>query len=247
MVDCENINPYRGDRRQKGEQVREMFDNIAPAYDFMNRAMTFGIDKLWRRRAVKLVANQHPKRILDVATGTADLAIALAKAAPASAVTGIDLSPRMLDVGRAKVDEAGLGDVISLEIANCLDLPFADSTFDVVTVAYGVRNFENLARGYAEMLRVLRPGGLLCVLELSTPVNPVVKPFYKLYTKWLIPAVGRMVAGDDRAYTYLPESIAAVAQADAMTGLMASQGFADCRFKRLTLGVCTLYTARRPS
>ncbi|MDE6176872.1 MAG: bifunctional demethylmenaquinone methyltransferase/2-methoxy-6-polyprenyl-1,4-benzoquinol methylase UbiE [Paramuribaculum sp.] len=243
-LNCEQINPYGdNDNRHKGEQVREMFDNIAPAYDFMNRAMTFGIDKSWRRKAVGIVAASRPRDILDVATGTGDLAIALADASPQANVVGIDLSEGMLQEGRRKVKARGLDNRIRLCAADCLSLPMADGSFDAVTVAYGVRNFENLRRGYAEMLRVLRPGGILCVLELSTPVNPLVKPFYGFYTGFIIPMAGRLIAGDRRAYSYLPESIAAVAQGSDMTALMESAGFSDASFRRLTFGVCTLYIA----
>lgn len=244
MPDCERVNPYGdSDNRHKGKQVEAMFDNIAPAYDFMNRAMTLGIDKLWRRRAVAMVAATHPADILDVATGTGDLAIQLARRCRQARVTGVDLSEGMLEVGRRKVADAGLAGRVSLSQADCLALPFADASFDAVTVAYGVRNFENLAQGYREMFRVLRPGGMLCVVELSTPVNALVRPFYNAYTRRVIPAVGRMVAGDSRAYTYLPESIAAVPQGPAMTALMSEAGFATTSFRRLTFGVCTIYTA----
>lgn len=247
MTDVEKIKPYGGaDSRDKGEQVREMFDSIAPAYDFMNRAMTFGIDKLWRRRAVRTVASESPRRILDVATGTGDLAIALARRLGDATVEGVDLSDGMLEIGRRKVAEAGLEGRISFRTGDCLALPYADGSFDAVTVAYGVRNFADIPAGYREMLRVLKPGGILAVLELSTPVNAIVKPFYKLYTRYLIPAAGRMVSKDVRAYSYLPESIAAVAQGEKMAAIMADAGFADARFRRLTLGTCTLYTGRKP-
>ncbi len=242
---AENITPYDHDRA-KTEQVREMFDSIAPAYDFMNRAMTLGIDRLWRRRAVACIKAENPIDILDVATGTGDVAIALARAINGCRVTGVDLSEGMVTLGRDKVKKAGLCERVSLGVADCLALPMADNSFDCVTVAYGVRNFERLAEGYAEMLRVLRPGGLLAVLELSTPRGAVAKPLYRLYTRCLIPAVGRLVSGDSRAYTYLPESIAAVAQGDAMLGIMRSVGFTDAVFKAYTFGACTLYTARKP-
>ena len=241
-VKAEKIKPY-SDSRAKGSQVREMFDSIAPSYDFMNRAMTFGNDKLWRRRAVKAVADGAPHRILDVATGTGDLAIALARRIAGVTVTGVDLSDGMIDIGRRKVDAAGLADRISLTAGDCLALPFDDESFDAVTVAYGVRNFEHLDRGYDEMLRVLAPGGMICVVELSTPVNPIVRPFYNLYTKAIIPTLGRLVSKDVRAYSYLPESIAAVPQGEAMTALMEASGFIGARFRRMTLGVCTIYIA----
>lgn len=244
-VKAEKITPYR-DERHKSEQVKEMFDSIAPAYDFMNRAMTMGIDKIWRAHAVKLMARAGCRRILDVATGTGDLAINLARKAMPDAVTGVDLSAGMIEIGRRKVKAAGLDSVIDLRVADCLDLPFDDNTFDGVTVAYGVRNFERLIDGYREMARVLRPGGLLCVLELSTPTSPMVKPLYDLYTRHFIPIAGRLVSRDVRAYTYLPESIAAVPQGGDMTALMSEAGLTDCAYRPMTFGVCTLYTARKP-
>lgn len=245
QIDCEQINPY-GSSGGKASQVRTMFNNIAPAYDFMNRAMTLGIDKLWRRKAVKLVASRRPKRILDVATGTADMAIMMARRCTAG-ITGIDLSQGMIDVGLGKVNQAGLNSRIKLQVADCLNLPFDNSTFQCVTVAYGVRNFEHLLQGYRSMLRVLEPGGMLVVLELSTPTSPMVKPLYKLYTRGIIPLVGRLVSHDTRAYSYLPESIAAVPQGSNMTRLMEEAGFEQATATPLTFGVCTIYTAVKPS
>lgn len=241
-VKAEKINPY-DDSRAKTEQVREMFDSIAPAYDFMNRAMTFGIDKCWRSKAVKMIKAHAPQKILDVATGTGDLAIKLVRSLKPQKVTGIDLSEGMIAIGRKKVAEAGLTDVIGLEAGDCLDLPFEDGVFDCVTVAYGVRNFEHLDQGYRQMHRVLKKNGMLCVIELSTPTSPIVKPLYCFYTRCIIPFVGRMVSKDVRAYSYLPESIAAVPQGDDMLRLMREAGFGDCRYRRLTFGTCTIYTA----
>ena len=248
-IGAEKVTPYEGDCRDKGEQVRDMFDNIAPAYDFMNRAMTLGIDKLWRAKAVGLIKKHlgadSPATILDVATGTGDLAILLARKLPQATVTGIDLSEGMVSIGRDKVEKAKLGCRISLEVGDCLQLPFADNTFNCVTVAYGVRNFAHLDQGYRQMLRVLKPGGMLCVIELSTPTSPLVKPLYKLYTGSLIPLAGRLVSRDVSAYSYLPQSIAAVPQGNAMTALIAECGFTNARFQPLTFGVCTIYTATK--
>lgn len=243
-MDCEQITPY-GSSGTPGKtgQVREMFDNIAPAYDFMNRAMTLGIDKLWRRKAVNIVRNHGGKKILDVATGTGDLAIALARRIDGATVTGADLSEGMIEIGREKVDKAGLSSRITLEATDCMNLPMDDETFDCVTVAYGVRNFEDLRRGYAEMARVLRPGGMIAVIELSTPTSPLVKPLYRLYTRGIIPAVGRMISHDSRAYSYLPESIAAVPQGEEMLSLMREAGLTDARCLPLTFGTCSIYTA----
>ena len=240
-IKAEKITPYGSDR-PKGAQVEEMFDNIAPAYDFMNRAMTLGIDRSWRRKVVKTAAAAAPRAILDVATGTGDLAIQLARAIPAATVTGIDLSEGMLAVGRRKVEEAGLSDRISLIQGDCLSLPFPDGSFDIVTAAFGVRNFEHLDKGYAEMARVLRPGGRLIVLELSVPSSPLVRPFYRLYTRGVIPMLGRLVSSDSRAYSYLPESIAAMPRGVKMLSLMEGAGLTDCALRPLTLGVSSIYT-----
>ncbi|MCM1076983.1 MAG: bifunctional demethylmenaquinone methyltransferase/2-methoxy-6-polyprenyl-1,4-benzoquinol methylase UbiE [Bacteroides sp.] len=247
MMKVENINPYTDDSRHKSEQVREMFDAIAPAYDFMNRAMTFGIDRLWRRRAVRLLRNVSHGDVLDIATGTGDLAILMAGELDGAAITGVDLSEGMIEIGRQKIAARRLGDRIRLMAADCLNLPFPDASFDCITCAYGVRNFENLAQGYREMRRVMRPGGRLMIIELSTPASPLVRPFYRLYTRYLIPAVGRMVSNDVRAYSYLPESIAAVPQREEMCRIMREAGFTDCRFISLTFGTCTIYTAVAPA
>lgn len=245
MQTPENIKPY-DNSRPKTCQVEEMFDSIAPAYDFMNRAMTFGIDKLWRRRAVKMVAATSPRQILDVASGTGDLALRMAHAMPQASITGIDLSEEMLRIGRQKVENAALTRRISLMKADCLALPFPDASFDAVTVAYGVRNFEHLDQGYAEMARVLRPGGILCVIELAVPTSPLVRPLYNIYTRRIIPTLGRIVSSDTRAYTYLPESIAAMPQGPRMLDLMLQAGLVSPRLRPLTFGTCTIYTATKP-
>lgn len=242
MEKVENITPY-GTEVPKGDQVERMFDSIAPAYDFMNRAMTLGIDKLWRAWAVRRLG--QPERILDVATGTSDLALELARKIPAAHITGIDLSEGMLAQGRKKVKAAGLENRITLRAADCLELPFEEAEFDCITVAYGVRNFADIPAGLREMRRVLRPGGRLCIIELSVPTNPMVRPLYKLYTRKVIPSVGRLISKDSRAYSYLPESIAAVPQGPAMTHLMEEAGFQNASYRSLTFGVCTVYSATK--
>jgi demethylmenaquinone methyltransferase/2-methoxy-6-polyprenyl-1,4-benzoquinol methylase len=240
----ENITPY-ATSSAKHEQVRSMFNSIAPTYDLMNRLMTFGIDKRWRSLTVNAVCRSGAKKVLDIATGTGDLAIKLAQKITDAHVTGVDLSEGMIDIGRQKVEQAGLSSRITMRTADALNLPFGNNTFDAITVAYGVRNFEHLDKGYAEMLRVLRPGGVLCVLELTPPSSPLVKPFYAAYTRGVIPVVGRLLSKDSRAYTYLPESIAAVPARGDMLKLMCDAGFSEASYTSLTLGVCTLYTARK--
>ena len=237
----EQVKPYG--EGAKTEQVRQMFDSIAPAYDFMNRAMTMGIDIWWRKLAVKRLKRLHPTRLLDVATGTGDFAIQLHRSLQPQHITGIDLSQGMLDEAKRKVKEKGLEKDISFEQGDCMALPMQDEAFDAVTVAFGVRNFEHLLQGYREMARVLKPGGMLCVLELSTPTNPIIRWFYDLYILHIIPAIGTIKSGDKSAYRYLPQSIAAVPQGDDMLQLMREAGLRDATFKRLTLGVCTIYSA----
>ena len=236
----EEIKPYNGEGG-KAKQVEEMFDSIAPAYDFMNRAMTLGIDRWWRRVAVRMVGKTHPQHILDVATGTGDFAIDLYRKLQPQQVIGIDLSQGMLDVAQEKIARRGLSDAITVQQGDCLALPFEDGSFDAVTVAFGVRNFEHLLQGYKEMHRVLEPDGTLCVVELSTPRNRVVRWFYDLYTLHIIPWMGSLKSGDRSAYRYLPQSIAAVPQGDDMLAIMREAGFTNCKVKRLTLGTCSIY------
>jgi len=239
----EQVTPYGSHETAKTEQVRQMFDSIAPAYDFMNRAMTLGIDIWWRRLAVKRLKRLNPTRILDVATGTGDFAIQLYNSLHPEHITGIDLSQGMLDEACRKVKDKGLDGHIAFEQGDCMALEMEDNTFDAVTVAFGVRNFEHLQQGYREMARVLKPGGMLCVLELSTPPNPVIRWFYNLYAMHIIPWVGSLKSGDKSAYRYLPKSIAAVPQGDDMLQLMRNAGLHNTSYKRLTLGVCTIYIA----
>ena len=241
-MDVEKITPYNNEER-KAQQVEQMFDSIAPAYDFMNRAMTLGIDRWWRRVAVKMVGKSHPRRILDVATGTGDFAIGLYNKIHPQLVVGIDLSQGMLDVARKKIAKRGLGDAITVQQGDCLEMPFENGEFDAVTVAFGVRNFEHLLQGYQQMHRVLKRGGVLCVIELSTPRNRVVRWFYDLYTLHIIPWFGALKSHDKSAYRYLPLSIAAVPQGDDMLAIMREAGFKDCKVKRMTFGTCSIYLA----
>lgn len=218
-----------------------MFDAIAPAYDFMNRAMTFGLDRLWLKALVDVVRASRPHDIIDMATGTGDVALALARKLPDAKVVGLDLSEGMLAKARQK---AG-GDKVTFRQADCIHTGLPDACADAITIAYGVRNYADIAAGYREMARLLRPGGSVAVLELSTPTSPLTLPIYRLYTRTLIPAVGRLISGDSRAYSYLPESIAAAPQRHSMTAIMQEAGLSDVYFRPLTFGVCTLYTAKK--
>lgn len=244
--EVENINPYTEGGCSKGQQVAEMFDHIAPAYDRMNRLMTFGLDRVWLRRTISAISKAEPRNVLDIATGTADVAIALARKLPDALITGIDISEGMVNIGKQKVSRAGLESRIRLETADALELPFEDNYFDAITVAYGVRNFEHLDRGYAEMSRVLRPGGQLFVLELTVPASPLTRPLYNVYTRLFIPTLGRIMSKDNRAYTYLPESIQAVPSRGSMVGLMKQAGFFQARYKSLFPGTVCIYSAIKP-
>lgn len=247
MNRVENITPYgnAGDRREKSEQVRDMFDNIAPAYDRMNRLMTFGIDKIWRKKCVHAAMDGNPADILDLAAGTGDLTLALSMAASDARVTGADLSEGMLQIARGKMERNGVASKVTMCRADILDLPFASKSFDAVTIAFGVRNLQDIEKGFREMLRVLRPGGRLVVLELAEPESPMLRPLYKLYTRRLIPLAGKMMSHDDRAYSYLPESIAAVPARDVMTDIMRKTGFSKAEWTDLTFGVAVMYSARK--
>lgn len=239
------MKPYRTDKSKK-EEVREMFDRIAPAYDRLNHTLSFQVDRLWRRRAVRLVRCAAPQRILDVATGTGDLAIALAERIPRATVVGVDLSERMLEAGRRKVLARGLEDRVRLEAGDAERLAVANGGFDVVTVAFGVRNFGDLDAGLHELLRVLRPGGLLLVLEFSTPRLPLFRALYRFYSHRVLPAVGGRISKDRRAYEYLPASVDEFPSPERFMELLAKTGFAHCRARSQSFGIAQIYTAEKP-
>ena len=241
---AEEVKPYDSQAAKTG-QVREMFDSIAPAYDVMNRMMTLGIDRTWRRKAVDMVGEYKPRRILDVATGTGDLAFLIDERLHPESLTGIDLSEGMLAVAREKARQRDVDNRVTFAVEDCLALSMPNNSFDAITVAYGVRNFENLQQGFAEMYRVLSPGGVLCVIELSTPEHFPMRQLYKLYTYTIIPLVGRIVSRDKQAYTYLPRSVAAVAQGEEMLDIFRAVGFKNCRLRRLTFGACTIYMGEK--
>ncbi|MDE7413501.1 MAG: bifunctional demethylmenaquinone methyltransferase/2-methoxy-6-polyprenyl-1,4-benzoquinol methylase UbiE [Muribaculaceae bacterium] len=245
---AEGINPY-GAGANKGRQIEKMFDSIAPAYDFMNTAMSFGMHRRWRDKALnealKRVAS--PITILDIATGTGDVAFRLAEMCSNSRIIGIDLSRGMLKIAKKRLFRFpySISGRMAFEVGDSLAMTFGNNHFELVTVAYGVRNFENLRQGLAEIHRVLAPGGTLCIIELSVPLNPVIKWGYNLYSGCIIPAVGKCITGDSKAYSYLPRSIAAAPQRDDLAGLLRECGFTNVEWHSLTLGTVTYYLASK--
>jgi demethylmenaquinone methyltransferase/2-methoxy-6-polyprenyl-1,4-benzoquinol methylase len=233
---------YKGDTKR--ERVEEMFDSIAPKYDLLNRVLSGGIDKGWRRKAINQLVPEKPATILDIATGTADLAIAAMRLKPTQ-ITGIDISNKMLDIGREKIKELGLSDSIKLQTGDAEKLPFADHTFDAITVAFGVRNFEHLEIGLREMNRVLKPGGMVVVLEFSQPTTSPMKQLYGFYSKHILPAVGQLVSKERSAYTYLPESVAAFPYGQQFLNVLTATGYTDTKCISLTFGIACIYTAKK--
>jgi demethylmenaquinone methyltransferase/2-methoxy-6-polyprenyl-1,4-benzoquinol methylase len=236
--------PYKDRDEGKKEQVATMFDNISPKYDLLNRVLSFGIDTYWRKRAIALLKPEKPRRILDIATGTADFAIEALRLNP-DKVVGVDISAGMLAHGREKLARRQLDHKIELQLADSEKLPFADNSFDAVIVSFGVRNFENLERGLADMNRVLRPGGTCVVLEFSKPRRFPMKQLYDFYSYRILPTIGRLVSRDDSAYRYLPESVRAFPDGADFTAVMERAGFASTRAVPLTFGICSIYTGKK--
>lgn len=241
----ETIKPY-GEGESKGKQVERMFDSIAHSYDLLNHTLSLGIDRRWRKAAIRSLKPYAPKRMLDVATGTGDFALLATRELQPEALLGVDLSEGMMNVGRKKVKEAGLDHVICFQREDCLQLSLPDASFDAVTVAYGIRNFEDLDRGLREMWRVLRPGGRLVIIELTSPVRFPMKQLFWFYSHVFMPTLGKLISRDSRAYTYLPATMEAFPQGEVMQQILQKAGFGDVRFKRFTFGLSTLYTAERP-
>ena len=241
------IKPHNEDPTGKKEQVRAMFDAIARRYDLLNHLLSMNIDRRWRAWVVRAVKHQAPRRVLDLATGTGDLAIAVARALPEAEVTGMDLSPEMLRIGREKVAERFPGRPFPMLEGDAEELPFADASFEAVTCAFGVRNFEYLTCGLEEMHRVLTPGGGIYILEFSMPSQRnLLGRLYRFYFKSVLPAIGRLVSKDARAYTYLPESVGEFPYGERFCRLLAEAGFRSPQAHRLTGGIATVYTATRP-
>lgn len=242
----EQIVPYNREE-QKGTQVRRMFDSIAGTYDLLNHALSFGIDKTWRRKGIAFLRPFAPQSILDIATGTGDLAISMHRELKARQIIGADISEGMMQVGRGKAARAGYSEYISFEQQDCTALTYPDNSFDAVTAAFGVRNFENIEQGIAEMFRVLKPGGHLMILELSTPEHFPMKQLYRIYSKTIIPCIGRLLSKEKAAYSYLPASIKVVPQGKVMKELLIRRGFSEARARTFTFGICSLYTGCKGS
>ncbi len=239
-----NVRPYKNSDQGKKVQVTRMFDTISKNYDGLNRVISFGIDIKWRNKVVAIVGNSKPEQVLDIATGTGDLAISLAKT-EAKRIVGLDISKGMLEIGKKKIQEKKLNQTIEMVIGDSENLSFEDNSFDAVTVAFGVRNFENLEKGLAEIYRVLKPGGIFVVLETSVPTKFPFKQGYKLYTRYLLPAIGRIFSRDKVAYQYLSESAAAFPFGEAFNNILRKTGFIDVENKPQTFGVATIYVAAK--
>lgn len=240
----ETIKPYAG-TESKASQVEHMFDSIAHSYDFLNHALSLGIDKRWRRAAIDTLRPYAPHEMLDVATGTGDFALLAARELKPEHLTGVDISEGMMSIARQKVEAAGLDHVIRFQREDCLDMSFPDETFDALTVAYGIRNFSDLDRGLREMHRVLRRGGRVVIIELTSPHRFPMKQMFWIYSHVLMPMLGKIISRDSRAYTYLPATMEAFPQGEVMTEILKKAGFSDVSFKRFTFGLSTLYTATK--
>ena len=244
MYKQEEIKPY-GKEGEKGKLVEEMFDNIAPTYDTLNHRLSWDIDKGWRKKAIRQLLPFQPKAILDIATGTGDFAILSAKELRPQRMIGIDISEGMMKIGQKKVEAEGLQHIVSFKKDDCTHLSFDDNSFDAVTAAFGIRNFQNLDQGLSEMYRVLRPNGHLSIVELTTPVSFPMKQLFKLYSHTMLPVYGKLISKDTSAYSYLTKTIEAFPQGEVMLGILRKAGFKNASFKRLTFGICTMYFATK--
>lgn len=239
----EKVTPYKTDDSKK-EQVAQMFDNIAFRYDFLNSLLSLGIHKGWRKQCVKLLQSSNPKIILDVATGTADFAIECMSLKPEK-IIGIDISEGMMKFGREKLKKEGLDSVITLEYGDAETVTFPDNTFDAIVVGFGVRNFENLEKGLANLNRILKPNGKLVILEFSNPRNKLVKWGYNFYFNKVTPFIGRLFSKDVRAYTYLPESVKAFPDNEAFVAILNKLQFKQCSYKSFSFGISAMYAATK--
>ena len=242
----DHITPFKESEKTKKEQVADMFDKIAGKYDKMNRFLSARTDIGWRKKAIRMLGKDNPRHILDVATGTADMALLAYKMLKPDKITGIDISAGMLELGVKKIEKEGLGDKIHLQLGDSETINFPDNTFDAVMVAFGVRNFENLDNGLAEMLRVLKPGGRLIVLEFSKPKQKAIKSFYNLYMGIVAPQVARWFKQNKEAYRYLNESAKAFPDRHLFTDILKKVGYSNTEFQPLSFGICCIYSGRKP-
>ena len=244
MYKQELINPY-GKDGEKGKLVEQMFNNIAPTYDILNHRLSWDIDKSWRKKAISQLLPFNPQSILDIATGTGDFAILSAEMLSPKQMIGVDISDGMMTIGRQKVKAKGLQDIVFFKKEECTNLSFEDNSFDAVTAAFGIRNFQDLDRGLSEMCRVLKQGGHLIIVELTTPICFPMKQLFKIYSHTILPIYGRMISKDTNAYHYLINTIEAFPQGERMVEILRNIGFKEPKFTRLTSGICTMYFATK--
>ncbi len=243
-MSAEKINPYKDSELDKKEQVAQMFDNISENYDGLNRVISLGIDVKWRKKVVKIVGKNNPKQILDIATGTGDLALMMADLNP-DRIVGLDISAGMLEVGKQKIAKANLSDKIEMIVGDSEDMPLDDNTFDAMTVSFGVRNFAHLNKGLTEIARVLKPTGVLVILETSNPTKFPFKQGYKFYTNFILPIIGKLFSKDKVAYSYLSESANSFPFGEAFNNILQKNGFTHTNDTPVTFGVATIYTASK--
>lgn len=243
--DASTLKPYKAKDGGKKEQVADMFNNISKTYDLLNRVMTMGIDTIWRKKAIRSLKPLHPQLMLDVATGTGDFAIESIRILNPKKIIGVDISQGMLEVAQEKIKKKGLQHQFEVQLGDSEKLQFEDNTFDAVTVAFGVRNFENLEQGLADIYRVLKPGGRAVVLELSNPTAFPVKQLYHFYFHKLTPALGKLISKDSSAYSYLPESVAKFPDGERFAQITSKVGFKETKVRPQTFGFCTIYEATK--
>lgn len=235
------ITPYEHSEAGKKQQVADMFNNISGKYDFLNHFLSFGIDLIWRKKAISLLKDMEPRKMLDVATGTGDFALESLRILKPDHIIGIDISQGMLDIALKKIEERSLSDRFRVEVGDAENLSFESNSFDAVTVAFGVRNFENLQIGLNEICRVLKPGGRAVILEFSNPKAFPIKQLYRFYSKHILPRIGKIFSKDNRAYTYLPESISQFPDGESFSQLLKNAGFKTAQSRPQTFGICTIY------
>jgi len=244
MYKQEEIKPYNG-YENKGQQVELMFDQIAPSYDKLNHRLSWNIDRSWRRKAIRQLLPFKPQSMLDIATGTGDFAIQSAEMLRPKQLLGVDISEGMMEIGREKVEQRGLNNIISFQKEDCMQLSFDDETFDAVTAAFGIRNFPDLDKGLKEMCRVLKKNGHLSIVELTRPQRFPMRQLFWIYSHTFLPVYGRLISKDQRAYSYLTQTIEAFPQGEEMMGIFKKAGFREASFRRLTFGICTMYFATK--